>query len=215
MWSQRIPGVNSVSALGATEDIVSTFGNYYLNPVAFDVNTGKSIKSELDGIAMQFEAENLLYLYQTNGLIQAFDRSSGEVLWQRNQSIGSFASSNGVLLIKSDEVGTVTALNSVDGEILWSWRGVIGNVAASNGAVYFLSSTGSDPVWGGDIVVDVELTAVDVKTGAILGTLSFEPGGIQSGGGNYGYNVAANGDTILVYLGDGRQLFALRFRQPS
>ncbi len=55
------------------------------------------------------------------------------------------------------------------------------------------------------------MIAVDIQTGEVLSTLRFEPSEISSGGGHYEYLVAASDDIVLVYLGDGRQLIALRF----
>jgi hypothetical protein len=50
-----------------------------------------------------------------------------------------------------------------------------------------------------------------MRTGETIGALSFEPNEIRSGDNHYEYIVSATDDIILVYLGDGRQLIALRF----
>jgi outer membrane protein assembly factor BamB len=212
LWRERIPGANRIVALGATEDVVTTIGNRYFNLVALNVDDGRQITDSSE-LVMQFDTEDVLFTYRPQGVIGAIGRTSGQTLWQQNQLANSFAFGSDTLLAKSgdNDIGNITAFNIWDGEILWSRSGVIGNIAAVANTAYFLSFTNPDVAWGGDSLIDIQLLAVDIRTGTVLETLEFEPGGIQSGYGHYKYYVAANEENIFVYLGDSRQLFALRF----
>jgi hypothetical protein len=93
---------------------------------------------------------------------------------------------------------------------LWEYSGIVSNIANDGGVAYFIIlEPGSS--WGGDSAENAQLVAIDIRTGKMLGSVNFEPPGIQSGWGNYHYHVAASNDIVLVYLGDSRQLFAFRY----
>lgn len=212
IWSNHIPGSNNIILLTVEQDFVYAVGNRYHNLVVLNTKTGQEINPTTERITLANEAE-IEFGYQPQGyLLSAFRKNTNEMLWQDKIRFYLFAIDNNIFLVKdpNGEIGMVTAIDGLSGRTLWEYSGIVSNIANDGGVAYFIIlEPGSS--WGGDSAENAQLVAIDIRTGKMLGSVNFEPPGIQSGWGNYHYHVAASNDIVLVYLGDSRQLFAFRY----
>ena len=76
-------------------------------------------------------------------------------------------------------------------------QNIISNVVVADSTTFFLTDS-------------AELVAYDIESGQQIGSVQFSGETILPES-NRGYFVAAGGENVFVYFGDGRQLFALRF----
>lgn len=212
VWRQQFAGSWGVSINRIVENMLVIDAG----PGLYHVNTDTGQK--IDGPQQQdllSAREEIQYLrtYDAGPVLRSVNIESGEIVWDHDlPSFPQFVFEDELILIGnavSGELGGAAALDGNTGETLWNQRRVISNIAVSNGVVYFIKL--EEGVWGQDLALDAQLMAVDIRTGETLGTLHFEPSGIRSGSGHYEYLVTASDNIVLVYLGDGRQLIALRF----
>ena len=212
VWNGRVPGSNRIGFLTANDDFVYVIGNRFANLVIFDSDTGQETLLATQTIILS-DNHDIKYAYQPQGsLLSAFPKDSETMLWQQKHIFSLFVVGDSVFISKENngDIGIVTALDGESGEILWEQTRVVSNVAIGEELAYFLIIP-PDSEWYTDNIVDVQLIAVDVQTGKTIGALEFEPSGIQANYGHYHYFVAASDGIVLVYLGDGRQLFAFRY----
>lgn len=217
VWETRIPGANAIGWLAAANQTLFASGNIYFSVTTFHAETGQILESSQNELVL-FDDGAVRYAAEPNGTLTAWDSQQNNVLWQRDEPITGFhfdAAHNLVLIKTGDNVsGKVVAVDSHTGQLLWQKNRVL-SMASDGSFVYLLTLLDSPLGWGGDNVIDAQLLALDIQSGALLGEFTFDPPGIQSGYGNYGYSVAAAQNIVLVYLGDGRQLFALQFDPPE
>ncbi len=92
--------------------------------------------------------------------------------------------------------GIVFAVDRTTGNLLWHYEDVLSNVAVTDSIAFFLTD-------------DVQLVAVDVSSGRVVGEVNFTPDRIDDPV-NTPFHVASSDGIAVVYFGDGRQLFAFR-----
>ncbi len=211
-WKQKFAGSGGVSINRIVEEmlIVEAGSGFY----QVDIHTGQQITGPQREILLSNE-EGFQYqrVHGVAGILQGIYIETQEVIWTYDLlRFSQFIFEDELILIGNDAsggIGEVTTLNGNTGEELWRYARVISNIATSNGVVYFIQV--GEGEWGQNKTLDARMIAADIQTGEVLSTLRFEPSEISSGGGHYEYLVAASDDIVLVYLGDGRQLIALRF----
>ncbi len=213
VWMQRFAGSVGVTINGIIEDtlVVDAGPGFY----RVDTRTGKKIDGPRQQVLLSDRGKiQYLLAYEGRTVLYGVDTETEKAIWDHDlfSSSPQFLFEDELILIGNavgGELGGVTVLDGKTGKVLWKHRRVISNVASSNEIVYFMQL--EEGIWGQDLILDAQLLAVDIRTGETLGSLQFEPSGIQSGSGHYEYLVSASNDIVLVYLGDGRQLIALRF----
>ena len=210
VWNQKFAGSGGTSVNSIVGDtlIIEAGSRYY----QVDTHTGQQRSGPQHQILL-FNREGIQYQRSRGEGLRGIDTEAEEVIWAYKLSrFPQFIFEDEFILIgnaASKEWGGATALNGNTGKILWEQRNVISNIVASNGVAYFIQL--EEGIWGPNRTLDAQLLAIDIQTGETLSTLRFEPSEIRSGHGHYEYLVAASDDIVLVYLGDGRQLIALRF----
>jgi outer membrane protein assembly factor BamB len=110
--------------------------------------------------------------------------------------------SQNVIVARAGEakfLGLAFGVDATTGRTLWEYQNIIGNVAVDRNVAYFLTR-------------DVKLWAVDIRTGDRLGLVRFSPD-THPDSVNNAYRVAASDGVVVIYLGEGQQLFAFRFLQ--
>lgn len=217
IWRKRIPGANAI-ALWATEQKLFALGNIYYTVAVLNAEDGQMLESASDEMVL-FDSGEVQYVYELGGTLIARDNQQSNTLWQEDGPLTDFYfdSEHGIALVKTgDNVsGKVMALDGRTGQVLWEKNRVLSNVVTDGSIVYLLTLLESPLGWGGDNIIDAQLVALDISSGTPLGQLKFEPTGVQSGYGSYGYYLAADQGVVLVYLGDRRKLFALQFAAPQ
>lgn len=217
VWETRIPGANSIVWLAAANETLFAVGNIYFAVTTLHAETGQRQESSQNELVL-FDDGAVRYAAEPNGTLTAWDSQQNNVLWQWDDPITSFhfdTTHNIVLLKTGDNVsGKVAAVDSHTGQLLWQKKRVL-SMTSDGSFVYLLTLLDSPLGWGGDNVIDAQLLALDIQSGALLGGFTFDPPGIQSGYGNYDYSVTAGQNIVLIYLGDGRQLFTLKFTPPE
>ncbi len=210
VWNQKFAGSGGAHIENIVEDIIIVKANSGLYQV--DSHTGEQISGPQRQVLLATR-DGIQYQRSYDEGLQGIDIEAKEVVWTYKASVfAQLVFEDDIILIGngvSAERGGATALNGNTGEILWKQRDVISNIATSNGIAYLIQLASGE--WYQDVTLDAQLLAVDIRTGEVLSTLRFEPSEIRSGHGHYEYLVAASDDIVLVYLGDGRQLIALRF----
>ncbi len=217
VWTADIPGANVILSLAAANETLFAMGNVYLTVTTLHAETGQRQESTRTEMVF-FDDGAVRYAAEPNGTLTAWDSQQNNILWRWDDPVTGFhfdATHNIVLLKTGDNIaGKAAAVDSYTGQLLWQNNRVL-NMVADGSVVYLLTLLDSPLGWGGDNVIDAQLLALDIQSGALLGEFTFDPPGIQSGSGNYGYYIAAAPNIILVYLGDGRQVFALQFAPPE
>jgi outer membrane protein assembly factor BamB len=204
VWSREV-GTGTIDTLIASDSAVTveTFlpnHSYMLNP-----ETGETL------VAPEKEDEKFIWLIRNDLMyergkdtsFQAVSLDSGEILWQSDTTFDVWEP----LVLEGDVIigrggqarfmGTVFGVDAASGQTLWEYPDIIGNVAVDKGIAYFLTR-------------NIQLWAVDVETGERLGTVSFSPV-FQPDSPNHPYHVAASDGVVVLYLGEGQQLFGFRF----
>jgi hypothetical protein len=99
-----------------------------------------------------------------------------------------------------NRVAPIVAIREDDGSIVWRYdQPVVSNIAVGGPVTYFVTR-------------NTQLVAVDTRTGNVLGVLSFTPAFPESMHfGNDHIITAADGDLVVVYFRDRRQLSIFRF----
>ena len=213
VWRRKFAGswdapINRIIETGL---VVDSGPGFYL----VDDETGEIINGPQEE-AILSDDEEVQYLlgYDARPILQGVDVETEEILWTYDELavFAQFIFEDELILFGnnvSGEFGGATAIDGRTGKVLWQHARVISNVAVSNGVAYFIKL--DEGIWGQGRSLGATLLAVDIQTGETIGALSFEPNKIRSEGIHYEYIVSATDDIILVYLGDGRQLIALRF----
>lgn len=130
----------------------------------------------------------------------AWSYKKQEFVWEREWSTAADYDyfpylANDVLL------GRNFALDSQTGHELWRLTEAdarISNILVSNGIAYFLAQGG-------------QLRALNARTGQLLASIQFELTMPPSEPTISTFNVASSVNKVVVYLGDGYQLFAFQF----
>lgn len=217
VWTTRIPGANAIGWLAAANQSLFVMGNIYPAVTTLHAETGQHQESSQNEMVL-FDDGAVRYAAEPNGTLTAQGSQQNNVLWQWDESITGFHfdATHNIVLIKTGEnvAGKVAAVASYTGQLLWQKNRVL-SMASDGSFVYLFTLLESPLGWGGDNVIDAQLIALDIQSGTLLGEIAFNPPGVQSGYGNYGYYIAAAQNTILVYLGDGRQLLTLQFTPPE
>ncbi len=208
IWSRKIPGSTEAFIVQTTENAISIFDDYG-QLYQLSAKTGQRTILD-DGFAI-FEDSTTRYFLETPYVLSAMDIMTGDTLWESNFDMFLPPLFNsGVLVMRTGEnIGEAIGVDGLTGETIWEYHSVVSNVIVANSAAYFLV-VGTGP-WGVDAVQEAQLLVVDIGTGSLVGDLSFEPSEIRANYGNYEYIVSVHNNNIYVYLGDGRQLFCLRF----
>jgi outer membrane protein assembly factor BamB len=206
VWSQPIGGARSVDILVVTESIVSVkgFSYYYVLDAESGAVLEKISRAEEEprGFVL-FMDENISYELEGDS-IQAIDKRTSQRLWVQ-QPYGCCINEPSVVTDKllivhgNPVVGWVQAFDRHTGGLVWQYdaNSVVSNLAmGDNAVVYFVTE-------------EAHLVAVDGHTGQELGRVEF--GTAATTDQSTAYDVTASQDFVLVYMGDGRKLFAFRF----
>lgn len=206
VWSQPIGGARTFNSLVVTDSTVSVpgFSYYYV----LDADSGAVLEKisradeESRGYVL-FKDENISYELEEDS-IQAVDVKTRQRLWMqypRHCCIYEQPVITDRLLVvhTHPRLGWVQAFDKLTGELVWQYdaNSVVSNLAmGDNAVVYFVTE-------------DAHLLAVDGHTGQELGRVEF--GTTATTDQSAAYDVTASQDFVLVYMGDGRKLFAFRF----
>jgi outer membrane protein assembly factor BamB len=152
-----------------------------------------------DGIQYEYKSGETTF--------QAVDTGTGTINWQSGANYAVFQPpmiSHNVIVARAGEakfLGLAFGVDATTGHTLWEYQNIIGNIAVDGDIAYFLTR-------------DVQLWAVDIKTGNRLGIVSFSPN-TNPDSVNNAYHVAASNGIVVTYLGEGQQMFAFRFSTRS
>lgn len=177
-----------------------------------DLETGSQKHSFQNKVEKQnFWIENNQVVYTPVGLDSV--EAKGLVPWQtpidpssNNRTSFKLVSSDSTILAyrkRDHSIIQLTALDKIDGTILWQGdREIKSNIAVSGDIIYFVTD-------------DLELLALDSRTGAVRGQANFLPRPEETPappGSPLVYTiVSVNNGKVMVYLGSSRQLFLFRF----
>lgn len=204
VWSKVVPGARGFDTLVATDSTVSVDGSFSSGNYLLDAKTGNVLDVIEKPNLVWFINDDVSYERQKSFPFQARDRKTNEITWQ---SVDGYYPSqpptltDRVIVARSGDTGfggIVFAIDSATGGLVWEYKDVLSNVSVDSSTAFFLTK-------------DIELIAIDIETGKILGQMAFTSTVTRDHVSNIHYFVAASNDIVLVYLGDGRQLVALRF----
>ena len=211
VWTRTIPGTRSMNSLAASEKVVAVDGGgfsrqFYL----LDSQTGEVIQ-----IVERDDPSVTNLGFQTNyALWNIYASSSGEVKIQSDDLqrmrlwAGLFEGVeqppvlvNSAILVRTNSgtsIGAIKAFDVDSGNLLWKTdSNVISNVAATNSTAFFVTAS-------------AELIAIEIESGQKIGSVQFSDQYLQQKA-DRGFFVAASEESVFVYLGDSRQLFAFSF----
>jgi hypothetical protein len=206
VWSQPIRGARGIASMSVYENIATVVGetatvNRYQH---LNATTG-SVMYSTDNEYPVLYSGDIWYVIRSSPIyhLAAIQSRANTLLWEQQGINPHFSPtlSNGVIVGRTGEgIGRAYGVDSGTGALLWqSAEGVYSNVSVSNGIAYFLTEK-------------AQLVAVDTRIGQTVASLQLEPETPQERlTQQRGYNVAANGNVVVIYLEDSRQLFAFRF----
>lgn len=211
VWSEKIPGTRGIRTAYFIDESVYALGGYD-RAYQLEAESGQILnKTRLELLASQDEQAN--YLLEFDGL-RAVDSNTGETLWFYEGSVYPPPQFMEEIIMagggQRNLLGSALALDRRSGDLLWKYENVVSNIAVSNSTIFFLKMDGN-AVWDGKYISDVQLLAVDMKTGTLIASMQFTPPSLSFGSRSFQYNVVVHDDVVLVHLADGRQLIALRF----
>lgn len=200
LWTQPIRGTHGADLIVLTDDTVSVDGSGD-NDFLFDLDSGRIIEDrEKSGHNYTLALEDQI-AYETlrGGFIRVVNRETNATIWTSEFIAYTFyqAVFTDELIILGSSNSGVLGLNKANGEVLWEIEDILSNFVVSESAVFFMTN-------------DMELVAVDVQSGEVVGKITFSQQEVENDFKNQ-IQVAANDDTVLVYLGDGQQLMAFRY----
>jgi outer membrane protein assembly factor BamB len=210
VWSKIIGGARSIDSLVVSDTTVSVDGSFSSHYYMYDAKTGallsKREKAKEDFI--WFIYDRIQYERKSGeATFQAVDTRTGTINWQSGANYAVSQPpviSHNIIIARSGEakfLGLAFGVDATTGRTLWEYQNIIGNIAVDGDIAYFLTR-------------DVQLWAVDIKTGNRLGIVSFSPN-TNPDSVNNAYHVAASNGIVVTYLGEGQQMFAFRFSTRS
>lgn len=177
----------------------SVFGSYYL----IDQETGSTIQQKRSETEFVFLIDrNPLRVYEAlPGMVRVSSREGWQVEVPGDNLVPQVAGD--VILVQytpfDSETDALMALDRTTGSVLWQrMEPVLGNTAVSGTALFTLI----------DVQGGVQLLALDLHSGELLGTVMFSENADLS---RTDYFVAADGKVTAVYFGDSRELFVLNW----
>ena len=201
LWSQTIPGADSIESLAITEDLASVDGGSSSNYWLLDPKDGRVIESSPKSASdFIWAIENNIEYKRTNeAAFEAFDSESDEVLWRSDYySVFQPPVFTDDLIIArtggAGGTGIIIGLDITTGNSLWQYERVYSNVAVNNSTAFFVNKDG-------------QLLAVNIETGEEIGRLQF-PYHSSSSPFSSVFHVASSENYVLVHTGDGQQLIA-------
>jgi len=208
VWNQKFAGSRGTSIDSIVDGVLMINAGTGFYQV--DSHTGRQISGPPQQQFLLFNGEGIQYKRYPGLKLSGINIETKMPVWTyKHSGLPRFIFENDLIILDSTESSTrggIVTLNGNTGEKLWEYRWTVSNVAVSNGVAYFIQL--EEGIWGPGRTLDAQLLAVDIQTGEVLSTLHFDPSEVH---GNYTYLVAASDDIVLVYLGDGSQLIALRF----
>ncbi|WP_420628305.1 PQQ-binding-like beta-propeller repeat protein [Candidatus Leptofilum sp.] len=211
-WTRQISGTRGIHSLVANENIIAFDGGGFSDwRYLISSQTGEIIakqnKREFHKLNLEISPSNFAYWYLhlfTNEDAPSQDTDLQALTFWSEKFDNVFQppllADNSVLLRKDDGTmpGTVIALHPETGMPLWQTnQNVISNVAIADSTAFFLTDS-------------AELVAYNIESGQQIGSVQFS-GETVLLEADRGYFVAAGGENVFVYFGDGRQLFAFHF----
>lgn len=204
VWREKLDGPGSIHLTYLNNQVQVTTSSPTLWILDTDARLINKVKEGQKIVFLSTRDETYVSL---NGL-QALKTGTNEVLWehidmQRLRQAPIFAEDKLFLRNGVDILGTAYALDHTNGTVLWEVSDIIGNLAYSPDGqlVYALHEDG-------------DLVAIDVNTGKETVIATFSPGPFifHDGIDPCAYQLAYDADEriLVVYLGDGRQLFAFK-----
>ncbi len=208
VWSTAVPGARSIDSMIVTGSTVSVNGNFSSSYHLYSAETGAMLDARIkeEGNFIWFIDNNISYEESKTATFQAVDKQTGALLWQTTEYFGVYQPpilTKNAIVARSGEArfsGTVFAVDQFTGNLLWQYEDVLSNVAVTDSTAFFLTK-------------NVQLVAVDISNGKIVGKVSFTPDWVDDPV-NSAFYVASNAGIVVVYFGDSRQLFAFRL-SPS
>lgn len=206
VWSKIIRGARSIDSLVVSDATVSVDGAFSSHYYTYDAKTGVLLtKREKTKENFVWFIHNGIQYERISGeaTFQAVDTGTGTINWQSGANYAVFQPpmlSHNIIVARSGEakfLGLAFGVDATTGQTLWEYQNIIGNVAVDGDVAYFLTR-------------DIQLWAVDIKTGNRIGTVSFSPNAYPDSVNNP-YHVAASNGIVVAYLGEGQQMFAFRF----
>jgi outer membrane protein assembly factor BamB len=206
VWSRIIGGARSIDSLVVSDTTVSVDGSFSSHYYTYDARTGALLSKRekakenfiwfiYDGIQYERKSGEATFL--------AVDTGTGTINWQSGANNAVFQPpviSQNVIVARAGEakfLGLAFGVDATTGRTLWEYQNIIGNVAVDRNVAYFLTR-------------DVQLWAVDIRTGDRLGVVRFSPD-THPDSVNNAYHVAASDGAVVIYLGEGQQMFAFSF----
>ncbi len=209
IWSKIVPGARGIETLVATDSTVSIDGSFSSNYYLLEAKTGDvTLVREKEGPNLVWFVDNgILYERQKSFSFVARDRITNEIIWQSEVGYPVLQPpilTDKAIVARSGDtsfLGIAFAVDNSTGDLIWEFKDALSNVAISNYTAFFLTK-------------DIQLIAVDIETGKILGQVDFISNQERDRTADIHHFVAAGYNIVLVYLGDSQQLFAFRF-SPS
>lgn len=202
VWKSKVGGARNIATIISADSFVNVDGSYSSSFYAFDPLDGEilEIRDKLEGYKLYAE-DNIVYERHLTSDLKAVEQQSGEVLWVNDlpdymRRPPVFIED--IILIRTGEsLGDIIALEKSTGRTLWELGNIVSNIATDGSNVFVLTKDAS--------LLRIDLESGDVQARLDLGSESLKD--IV----NYGYYVVANKETIVIYLGDSRELCAFHF----
>jgi outer membrane protein assembly factor BamB len=203
IWQKRLPGSGSEYLFLIDHEVQVATRTYTdtLSVLDMDGNVIKSLKDE-QGIIISTPNETFVHLAG----IRSINRNTGEVIWHDVKHVSALAplfTQDKIFLRTGDFSGTAYALERKTGKLLWEVETIVGDLAYSPNKqrVYALREDGA-------------LLAIDENKGttSIVAQFSGTPFLFIINGDAQAYQLAYDQKehVLIVALGDGHQLFALK-----
>jgi outer membrane protein assembly factor BamB len=206
VWSKIIGGARNIDSLVVSDTTVSVDGSFSSHYYMYDAKIGAllSKRNKAKENFVWFIHDGIQYEHKSGeATFQAVDTDTGTINWQSGANYAVSQPpmiSHNVIVARAGEakfLGLAFGVDATTGRTLWEYQKIIGNVAVDGNVAYFLTQ-------------EVQLWAVDIRTGDRLGVVRFSPDAYPDSVNNP-YHVAASNGIVVVYLGEGQQMFAFRF----
>lgn len=202
-WEAPLIGTQRLTSIVADEELLSAEGGsapgrYFLVDAAngIQISSVEKIGPWVDDYGLSTTNYGVLYEHILRSAANESDPHFWSRLLTENKVHQPPLRKNNLILIYSDLDSTVKAFDEETGSLIWQEEvQIASNIAANDSFMFYLSD-------------DSILEARHLRNGKSFGFIKFQPEITISD--IYGVHIAANENSVVVYLGDSRQLFAFK-----
>ncbi len=204
VWSKTIPGARGIETLVITDSSVSVDGAFSSSNYLLDAGTGDVIDIIEKPNLIWFTNNGISYERQKSFSFQARDRETSEIIWQNEEDYYPSQPpilTDRVIVARSGNtgfLGIAFAIDNATGNLIWEYKDVLSNISVDGSTAFFLTK-------------NMELVAIDIETGEVLGQTAFTSNLTRERTSDIHHFITASNDIVIVYLGDSQQLFAFHF----